>query len=465
MLRTSALILVMAAACGKSGTAPAPEAKLYTEAEIAAYKSALLARMAETANRTCPRPVVREPGIDTPATSDLIAIAEPTGAVATCLTKATAREGTSKLAELVEQRDPEIVALVGTCGDALEQAARKAASHREACSPYQVGARGEPASWVAVVRSAHLFGLHARLNAERGTPAFALAMLLEGASAYRDLGRGQVNLIASMIAVAATDVLLDHARAILTSATMPPDAIDGLVTGVDALLASEPSFASVLHGERHYFELMYGMGRLEGPDWAPPGGWPDGVRPEADNEPMTKSPRDEGAVMFAAAEKLATERDAACPTTASLKVCHDGLAALGEAASKTKPPELGEQLWTDLAKAAGSGDALATAHRIREAIVEIIANVAHPALSPYIGKRASGYARLAALRIHLEIARAGRCPTDAELAAPPYPALLAPVPLGDRLTIAREDGGDLEVVPPAWAESKRPAWRISCKPR
>ncbi len=465
MLRTRAVLLVLAAACGKSGTAPAPGPQLFTEVEIAAYKSALLARMAETTNRTCPRPVVREPGTDAPATSDLIAVAEPTGAVATCLTTLAARVGKAKIVELVEQRDPEIVALVGTCGGALEQAARKAASHREACSPYQVGARREPAEWVTVVRSAHLLGLHARLSAERGTPAVALAMLLDGASAYRDLGRGHVNLVAAMIAVAATDVLLEQARAILTSATVPRDAIDGLVTGVDALLASEPSFASVLRGERHQFELMYGMGRLEGPNWAPPGGWPDGVRPEVDNEPMTKSPRDEGAVMFAAAEKLAAERDEACPDKASLKVCHDGLAALGEAASKVKPPRFGEELWTDLAKAAGSGDALATAHRIREAIVQIIVNVAHPALSPYIGKRAAGYARLAALRIHLEIARAGRCPTDAELAAPPYPALLAPAALGDRLTVARTNGGDLEVVPPAWAESKRPAWRISCNPR
>lgn len=463
LVKHGRLALLVLAACSKS--APAPEVRLFTEAEIAAYEAALTARIADTAKRSCSRPVVREPGIDAPATTDLIAVAEPTGPVATCLATLAARAGKAKLVELVEQRDPEVVSLAGTCGDALEQAVRKAASHRDACSPYQIGVRRDPTSWMGVVNGAHLLGLHARLTAERGTPAFALAMLLDGASAYRDLGRGHVGMISAMIAVAATNVLMEHALAIITTATLKPDAIDGLITGVDALLASEPAFVDTFHGERHYFELTYGMARLKGPDWAPPGGWPDGVRPATDSEPMTKSPRDEGAIMFAAGEKLAADRDKACPAAASLKTCHDGLAALADAASKVKAPEFGEQLWKDLVKAAGSGDALATAHKIREAIVEIIVNVAHPAFTQYVAKRGAGYARLATFRLHIEIARAGRCPTDAELAAPPYPALLSPTALGDRLTVARKDGGDLEVSPPAWVESKKPPWRISCKPR
>lgn len=55
-----------------------------------------------------------------------------------------------------------------------------------------------------------------------------------------------------------------------------------------------------------------------------------------------------------------------------------------------------------------SGDTVATAHRI---------GVAHPAFSNYVGKRAEGYARLAAFRLHLELDRAGRCLTEAELGA------------------------------------------------
>src|SRR3954464_760675 len=69
------VVLLVAAACGKQASESPPPAlppRLFTEAEIATYKAALMARVAETAKRTCPRPVVREPGSDTPATTDLI---------------------------------------------------------------------------------------------------------------------------------------------------------------------------------------------------------------------------------------------------------------------------------------------------------------------------------------------------------------------------------------------------------
>jgi len=112
-----------------------------------------------------------------------------------------------------------------------------------------------------VMYGAHLLGLRARLSAERGTPAFALWMLLDGAAAFRDLGRGRVGLIGSMIAVASTDLLLEQARAILTVATLAPADLDALIAGVDALVASEPPFAETLAAERDYFELYYGMRR------------------------------------------------------------------------------------------------------------------------------------------------------------------------------------------------------------
>jgi hypothetical protein len=190
----------------------------------------------------------------------------------------------------------------------------------------------------------------------------------------------------------------------------------------------------------------------------------DGSGAEA-AKPMTKSPRDEGAIMIASGEKMAADREKACPAAASLKTCHDGLTALGDAASKVKAAELGETMWNDLVKGTGSGDAVATAHRIRETIIDVLVNVAHPAFSKYAAKRADGHVRLAAFRIHLEVLRAGHCPTEAELAAPPYPALRAPAALGDTLAISRDIAGDLEIAAPAWTETKKPPWRISCQKR
>jgi len=101
----------------------------------------------------------------------------------------------------------------------------------------------------------------------------------------------------------------------------------------------------------------------------------------------------------------------------------------------------------------------------RTPISQILAGIAHPLFAQYTAKRASGYARIAAFRIHLEILREGHCPSEAELAGPPYPSLRAPAALGDVLDVQPRASGDLDVAPPAWTDTKKPAWRISCKPR
>jgi len=468
-------LLLIAVGCGKGASEQAaPGPRLFTDDELARFERGLQDRLAETAKRACPRPVVREPGTDGPAAADLVVLVEPTGTLV-CLPEIgkLASSSSIEVGTLVETRAPRLLDLEAMCGDELEEAVRKAAAHRDACSPFQLGLRKDPDTWMNVMYGAHLLGLRARLSAERGTPAFALWMLLDGAAAFRDLGRGRVGLIGSMIAVASTDLLLEQARAILTVATLAPADLDALIAGVDALLASEPPFAETLAAERDYFELYYGMPPLKGTSWVPPGGWPDGTGPRSGSgdtgpfgtKPMTKHPRDEAGIMFAAAEGMAADRATACPATATLKACHEGLVTLGETAKSHDPKAIGEQLWTDLAKAVGSADTTATAHRIREAIVGVLESVAHPAFSQYAAKRAAGFARLAAFRLHLEILRQGHCPTEGELAGPPYPALRAPAALGDTLAVQTLAGGDLEVSPPAWAASNKPPWRISCKLR
>ena len=68
-----------------ASTPPVTEVRLFTEDEIAALERTLMARIADTAKRTCPRPVVREPGVDGPAAPDLLVLVEPPPPVATCL--------------------------------------------------------------------------------------------------------------------------------------------------------------------------------------------------------------------------------------------------------------------------------------------------------------------------------------------------------------------------------------------
>lgn len=374
------LVVLIAAACGNDAD-KSPTPRLFTEEEIAGYEAALTARLAESAKRRCVRPVVREPGTDTAATPDLIALAEPAEPIATCLKtfRELSNQPGMKMTQLVESRHPKLVELDASCGDALEQLVRARTSSRNTRGSLRNAAR--------------------RRSHSRCSP---------------------------------------HADA--------------------------------MNGERDFFDLYHAMPLLHGKSWVPPGGgWPEGMGPrgsdakKATSTKRTMSPRDEAAIMLAASEQMAKDRDRACPATATLKACHDGMLALADAVSKLDAKEVEETLWAELIKAAKTGDATAIGHRIRTSMINIVTSIGHPPLSKYTGKRAGGYARLAAFRVHLEVLRAGHCPSEAELAAPPYPALLVPTALGDALRITRLESGDLEVAPPAWGDTKKPSYRISCK--
>jgi hypothetical protein len=70
-------------------------------------------------------------------------------------------------------------------------------------------------------------------------------------------------------------------------------------------------------------------------------------------------------------------------------------------------------------------------------------------------------ARLAALRVAVEVRREARCPTAEDLASPRYTALLGPAVLDDSLR-ATLDGSTLRLVPPDGANRKSVSWTIQC---
>ena len=266
-----------------------------------------------------------------------------------------------------------------------------------------------------------------------------------------------------MVAVASTDALLDGAAAILATTSPTPTAVEALVPAVDALLASSPPFGEALQGEADSMALYFGAELLEPAGWAPPGGWPADLgpraRPTPAADPLTPDPRDEGALSLVVAAQVAALLERACPASVPLRACRDQLAAQAQADAATAPPDLAA-VYAELvtkALAPGAHDLATLAEgarvRIRDQIVATLMAVARPAYHDYAAKLAGTTARLAALRLELEvrrvIARTGQCPSADALTAPPFAALRAPAALGDALVITATPAS-IEIAPPAW---------------
>jgi len=98
---------------------------------------------------------------------------------------------------------------------------------------------------------------------------------------------------------------------------------------------------------------------------------------------------------------------------ATLAACAAGYDQL--AATRT-PQDEGDlkALYAELVKeaAAGTADLDAVRIRIQRQVIQILASVAMPAFSRYVGKLARQVGRLAELRLHVQILRDGACPTD-----------------------------------------------------
>lgn len=447
------LVAALALGCKRSSSS----VRLVTEEEIASLQAQLMTRLEANARRTCPRPILRGAPAAGPAQADLLAITEPTGELARCATD-LAGLATRNLKDLATARDPAMVELARRCGPLVEAAIAKAAAHGDACSPYQVGVRVNP-DLVRRIQLAHLIGLHLRLRAEAGDPAGALWLALETVQVTQDLARGRTSLIDLMIGVASAQIVVEQATAIAGAHAVPPSTLGELSAAVGQLLAHQPSFSDTLLGERDYMELYFGAAKLAPPGWAPPGGWPEGMGPGAEPSPanteaLTHDPRDEHALMFYVGAGYADDLQAACPPTATLKACAAGF---DEEPLPATGREVVEQLYKELGSSPSSTE-LRT--KLRDAIVRILRSIARPSMGKYVKKRGRGVAQLAALRVHLELARlaatSGTCPPALALRE----ELLAPPGLGERLEVAVA-ADVVELRAPAWTDDPEPLapWR------
>lgn len=425
-------------------TKPAP-VRLFTDAELSAYETGLLGRVAGNATLVCKRPVLRGTPAAGPADADIVAIVEPSGALADCFRDTQALETASaKLRDVIASRTPATLELVKRCGPLFEAAIAKAIAHEDACSPYAAGRRVEPPSWMLPIAMAHVVGLQAQLRAEGGDNEGAMWLVAESARMFQDLGRGRPYILPPMIGTAGTRIVLDATRAIVDKLTRKQAA--RFVPVFDALVASEPRFGDVLLGEAQYLGLLMGLANLKGADWVPPGG----TRPELQKEnrvagDSSLDPLDEAGVLVAIAEMLEHDVTTACPGDATYKTCIDGLHTLD---ANAKPPAARRE---DLVKMLHDKTTVADTPEQREKVrlemkamvIDIAANVARPSYAAYVARRAMGVARLAATRIAIGVRHTGKCPTTVET----NPTL------GDALVLERE-GKSLAVSVPEWSGNK-----------
>lgn len=476
------LSIVLAVACGgkKTEKAPVPAVgsgsaavvvdsgdagRLVSEAEIKTWIDALLARLDANGKRHCVPSRVSQKQTPGNGTDLLIQLFEGKGELAGCLAKLDELAKAGNLKADIESALPSIIAFDEACGASIADKVLDAGTRTEGCSPYQVGVRVEPKELTRSIQIAYAVSFHAKKLAAAGKVEEAIQLSLAALRVMQDLARGHVTLIIAMVSTASTQIVADRLDAILETAKLTEEQRALTAAAMDSLIIGVPVWADVIAGERDNMDIYFGAAQLMPKTWTPPGGWNEELRPKTDSKatfPTTHfgNPRDESAMMLQMTIENAADAERVCPEGASYTVCHAGLETLTAAAKPAVDVDV-KALYGELAKAAtrGAPDLVAVRNRIRTSITQILKSIAQPSLAKYLIKPAEMVSRLAALRIHLEVMK-GPCPTGEALAAPPFTILAAPMPLGDKVTLAVAPG-TVSVGPPAWVDPVK-VWTFAC---
>ena len=425
------------------------KARLVPESEVAKYEADLLARIEANTRRVCARPPLRGTPAPGSASPDVLAFHATTGELARCLGRLD-KLAQQDLAVQIENRTREVLDFDEACGATIDTALHRVIAHGDACSPFQIGVRPQPDSFLRVMRVGHAMGLRARTAAARNQPGAGLWLTLETIRFAQDYVRGHTPLLNGAIGKAITDAALGHAQAILLQQRAIPNAQLGeLAAAVDALIASEPPINDSLQAEREYMELYFGLAPLKPIDWPIPGGWVDGVGDRVkvveaanrDAPTFSRHPRDGAAMWLVAGQLDDALYQSGC--TKTLKACRDTLASISDDGVVAQAKRVRDRIATRVG-----------ATRVPAEIVEHLAS-AHFGRVEYVATRAGTLARLAALRLHLEVLRTKQCPKPGTHAGP--------AALGDELTLAVTDK-ELAISPPKWTQRGKavPAWRVPC---
>jgi len=413
-------------------------------AALASLEQSLTTALAARRTQRCPRPAAPAPAPPAPATpapappapatpSDpsiftraITALTQPSGALPPCDAAVSAGKDSLKAAlsdcppggagpcPARALDDPaSLSATVATielaCGALPGQLAAAAHPAADVCSPFLPGlARApDPTAFLYLSRAATVL---ARADARNGQPARGLDLVLDALAAGQELGRGGVGLSLALAGSGAAGFLAPTAELLLSTTPPTPAALTTLAARLDALLAAEPPLADHLAADALETQAMF-TSSAGSPADAPAATREDAIaRLAADAQSRT-----------------ALER---CPAAAPLATCVRGLAepGLSTVTLAAYPAALRPELEAHLA------DELA------------------PPAAGYARRYGLRLALLSGLRVHVELLRLAPrgCPELELFSTAPLSTLLAPVALGDRLTVKQVAAGVFELYAPAF---------------
>jgi hypothetical protein len=431
MARLPVAALLVVAACQRA------PARIYTDAEIADLEARVMAKVAET-DASCSHP-------------ELLAFA--TSLDADCRKACRALENSRRpfspmLEESVDTN--EVAALDEKCAANTLAALGRAAMVSPGCSPYQVGVHAEPGDNIgkdqpSFIDSVYVTNLLLR-HALREVDAYvAITELLIGIRVYQDFGRGRINLIQSNLGSAMEGMVIAAAEKILSRASLTNEQLDDVAATLDVAIENEPWPGETLQGEAVHLALHHGVAALKPKDWQPPGGRSDLTSSNEGPKSSAHDSRDDAAQMMAAGLRMAAQYAQQCPASASLAACFANL--------KRSDDDVQTYEW-DIEATNKHAIRVAifpdddTRHDSQQQLVKSMATQG-PYIATTVQRRAVQLARLIGLRVHVQVLRDGRCPSDAQLAEPPYSVLRTPAVLGDSFLLSVK-ADSLVVDVPGW---------------
>ncbi|MEZ4323388.1 MAG: hypothetical protein R3F61_38340 [Myxococcota bacterium] len=397
-------------------------------------------RRAVAANETlsCVRPVLRGAARPGPAMPDLLALWRPDdgGPVGSCLEAVAASPRSWGLAGQIPFHDGyardrlgDLDAMHEVCAG-LPAVLSAAVSHEDSCSPYLLGREAAPSGdrMLALTRMSTAIVIEARARALAGDPGGAMGVLLDGVRAGQDLGRGGPSLLVTLLGTSAANDAATAGHRVLALEGWTDEALAAVDAELAALQESAVHPSVALEGEA-LFVLERSVAAAA----------PGGPTPEA---AITGDPRRDAELALQALLATRERWRTACPPTATLGACLDGLSAeqtrmvdAKEEASK-RLQSLGSPPWDVPPGSAHEDD------------VRVLLGSTFAQMASRLESAATLQSTLGLLRVHVAVKR-GRC-TEPEVAS-----LLEPPGLGMRLrfestAVPTADGGSRPKAAIAW---------------
>jgi hypothetical protein len=278
-------------------------------------------------------------------------------------------------------------------------------------------------------------------HAQREVNAYVgITELLLGARVFQDFARGRIDTLQLMLPTAGERMMIDTSEKLLARSSMTGDQLDDIAATLDAIIAAEPFVGDVLQGEAIHMALDYGVARLKPEDWQPPGGRSEFTASNKHVATAAHDPRDDSALMMSTGLESSETYARACPPKATLAMCYANLSK--------KPMELIDpDVMDEQAVRVGVFPDEATRRDSKKQLLDAMDQGSF--MVENVQSRANVIAHLTALRLHVQVVRDGRCPSEAQLALAPYSTLRTPAVLGDTVRVSRNDDL-LLVAPPAW---------------